>query len=160
MLHTATCTARKKERICLLLLIITYACCHKPSLQVLPVHPLVQVQLSGAEHVPPFWQTLVHMAVSNRRTKVHNYIQVSLYIVDSCDQIISHVHIISSPLHQMTKCIRLRGIRRNSGGCTCTHALRIVTITLSTLPCTRNYKASKQHPVLQLGPCVHATTIQ
>ena len=35
---------------------------HKPSLHILPLHPIAHVQVSGWEQVPPFWQGGVHLA--------------------------------------------------------------------------------------------------
>ena len=48
---------RKQNKKAFVCCYSSYACSHKPSLHVLPVHPLLQVQLSGAEQIPPFWQT-------------------------------------------------------------------------------------------------------
>ena len=42
---------------------------YKPSLQVFPVQPWTQLQVSGAEQVPPFWQVSEQMAL-NRVWKV------------------------------------------------------------------------------------------
>ena len=38
-------------------------CPYIPSSHDCPVHPLAQMQVSGAEQVPPFWQASLHMAV-------------------------------------------------------------------------------------------------
>jgi hypothetical protein len=39
------------------------------SVQVAPLQPVAQVQMSGAVHVPPFWQGEEHTAVTTKKKK-------------------------------------------------------------------------------------------
>ena len=59
-----------------------------PSLHDRPVHPLTQVQLSGAEQVPPFWQASVQKTVNqwkNRSNVVIQYVLGRLSRPDICN---------------------------------------------------------------------------
>ena len=41
---------------------VQYVMTYKPSLHIIPLHPIAHVQVFGWEQVPPFWQGIVQIA--------------------------------------------------------------------------------------------------